>query len=295
MDWLRDLQRSFQSSVTAGDGQVMPHLAADRHISRDLGLSIYANAYRARLREALENDHGILARYLGDDLWDRLCADFVSACPSRYTSLRNFGDALPGFLADSAPFVQHPQISELATFERRLLDCFDAEEASLASWAELQALPAGDWPGLRLRFHPSLHRHRTEWNSVDLWKALKAEQPPPAASAGPGVEWVLWRDGELVTRFRPLDDEEAMAVDRMLAGDTFASLCETLLRWREPEAVPAFAVQLLQRWAEEGWVAQWIAKSAVATADSLSKQQHGNLAGAEKLGGGAAQNHRPDA
>lgn len=262
MDALVDLQRNFLAAVREGDERVKPQLAADRRIARDLGLGIYVHAYRARLREALENDHGCLALYLGDDLWDRMCVGYIDAHPSRSRSLRQFGDHLPDYLKLTAAFAEYPQIAELAAFERRLLDCFDAADASSATWAELQAMPATDWPGLCLRFQPSLQRYRADSNSIDIWKALKADHSPPEVAASQTRNWAIWRDPERVTRFRPLDSEETAALDHFLAGGDFAGLCEILAHRHAPHAVPVHALQHLQRWAQDGWVTQWIGGSS---------------------------------
>ena len=129
MSKLADLQRDFLAALRDGDRQLLPKLATDRGLAGELGLGIYVNAYGARQCEALEGDHALLGRYLGDTLWEQLCSGYIAAHPSRYRSLRRFGDLLPEYLRRAQPFATQPQIAELATFERRLLDIFDAGDA----------------------------------------------------------------------------------------------------------------------------------------------------------------------
>lgn len=257
METLATLQRNFLAAMTGDDRTLLAQLATHR-VPRETGLGIYVHAYSARLREALDNDHRQLGRYLGDDLWDQLCAGYIAAHPSRYRSLRQFGDHLPEYLRTTEPFSAHPQIAELSSFERRLLDSFDAADAPHADWSELQSLPGEAWPDLRLRFQPSLQRYSAAWNSVEIWQGLKDERTPPAAAPATNHEWVLWRDAARVTRYRSLDAEEATGLDHFLSGGTFAGLCELLMAAHAAQSVPSVALQLMQRWTQEGWIARWV-------------------------------------
>ena len=236
--------------------KLMPALALGRYATPELGLAIYQNAYGARLREVLENDHPQLGNYLGDKLWQQLCTGYISAHPSNVRSLRDFGASLPSYMSVAEPFSSSPETTELAAFERRLLDCFDAADAPLATWQSLLATPPERWPNLCPQFHPSVHLHRTEWNSVEIWRALKAEQAPPELCPA-HADWLLWRDRELVTRFRSLSRDEAQAFAHFHAGGDFASLCEALQERLEPEAVPGIALGLLQSWCNEDVISAW--------------------------------------
>lgn len=256
MSALASLQRDFLRALTGADRQVSAALQDQGGIGRDLGLQIYVHAYSARLREALENDHAQLAAYLGDELWQQLVTAYVAANPSHQTSLRNFGEGLPHFLRIHAPFDAHPVLAELASFERSLLDSFDAAEAPVASWDELLHTPPSRWPGLRPRFVPSLSRLGTRLNSVEIWQALKAGRRPPEVQNLPG-DWAIWRDAEQVTRFRSLGIDEAVLLDHFLAGGDFGQGCEQLQRWHESDAVPAKALEALARWCAEGWISAW--------------------------------------
>lgn len=257
MNALAALQRRFMASIVHPGDKVAGDLRADAGIDPALGLGIYSHAYQARLCEVLGNDHAVLARYLGDALWDRLCVDYVSRHPSRHRSLRQFGDALPGFLALHASFKAHPEISELANFERRLLDCFDAPDATVATWEALLELPADRWPALRLQFSPAVRRLSTASNAVAIWVALKADAAPPLARTE-SSEWLCWRDVDLVTQFRSMDAEEAALLDYFLAEGDFSGACEWLLAGRPATEVPSHALAYLQRWAEAGLVSHWL-------------------------------------
>jgi len=261
MSALADLQRRFLAAIVAPDARVAPELRAEGGIDTNLGLHIYSHAYQARLREVLGKDHAILAMYLGEDAWHALCRAYLAAHPSRHPSLRQFGDALPDFLAGDPTFAANRELAELARFERQLLDCFDAPAAPVATWTQLQALPADAWPGLRLGFTPGTRRLPTASNAVAIWIALKAGHAPPPANRV-AAEWLCWRNADLVTQFRSLDDEESILLDHFFIEGDFAGACELLVAWHPESDVPARAVEHLVRWAGEGLVSEWQARLA---------------------------------
>jgi Putative DNA-binding domain len=255
---LAELQKAFLADLRGlKPDAAMAHLAQNSGIPPVTGLGIYRNAYAARLREALENDHPVLGRYLGDGLWAQMCDGYIAAHPSRVRSLRHFGESLPDHLTSVEPFSASPQVAELARLERRLLDCFDAADAHLADWQQLLSMPEADWPGLRLRFHPSLQCLHHAWNSIEVWNALKAGEAPPTATPET-TRWLLWRDIERVTRFRSMPVDESIAFQHFLQGGDFAGACEALLLVHPPEAVPSVAIGVLHRWSDDGVVMRWL-------------------------------------
>lgn len=253
---LAELQRDFLADMRGvAPDAALAHLARGG-IPAATGIAIYRNAYAARLREALENDHPVLGRYLGDALWARMCDGYIAAHPSRVQSLRHYGESLPEHLADVEPFCASPQLAELARLERRLLDCFDAADADRADWRKLSAMPDADWPGLRLRFHPSVQYLQHAWNSIEIWNALKHDGEPPTAA--PEIsDWLLWRDDERITRFRSMAFDESLAMRHFLHGGDFAGACDALLETHSPEAVPGVAIALLRQWCDESLIQYW--------------------------------------
>ena len=255
---LAQLQRQFIAHLRGNPDQALQHAVDVGRLPSATGLRIYTHAYGARLREALESDHPVLAVYLGDELWESLCSGYIDAHPSRVRSLRDFGNALPAWLTESEQFRGYPRVAELARFERALLDSFDAADDPRADWAQLQAIPAQHWPAMRLRLHRSVRVHRARHGSVAIWQAIKAGEPPPAhAGVDDAVEWVLWRDEDGVGQFCSLELESAAAFACCRHRGSFADLCELMAITHPVEEVPVRALQELDAWCEQGWIAQW--------------------------------------
>jgi len=172
MPGLADLQTRFIDFLSGKSGLITCSVAEQGNIDAGTRLNIYRNAYQIRLKQALETDHEMLGIYLGDELFELMATGYIAAHPSSFTSLRHFGDRLPEYLKQAEPFYAHPIASELAFFERRLLDVFDAPDSQRVPLSALREIPPGDWPNMKLRFHPSTRLFAAGWNSIESWKAL---------------------------------------------------------------------------------------------------------------------------
>jgi hypothetical protein len=231
--------------------QVVEHGA----ITRDVRLHIYKNAYQARLKETIDNDHQILGLYLGDDLFDQMVSGYIQAYPSQSTSLRHYADFLPQFLHQHEPFSSHPIMSELAHFERLLMVAFDAADVERFTREKLVATPHENWPSLVFRFHPSVQLAGFELNTVESWQALKQEQAPAPAIAAKNT-WLLWRNYDRLTQFRSVTKQEHDLLIMMLQGADFASLCEYLIADTGEEDISQLALNYLLTWIDDGILAK---------------------------------------
>ena len=252
MPTLIDLQSRFIDYLTGESNSLESSVVDQGNVSIEVRLNIYKNAYHIRLSQALETDHEILGLYLGDELFDRMAADFIDNYPSTYTSLRHFGNQLPEFLQAVETFNQYPVISELALFERRLLDVFDASEADRIPFSTLQKIPPEDWPDITFRFHPSTELFVSGWNCVEIWKALKDKRTPPTAINDDNGHWLLWRGIDRLSEFRKLEEDEFAILSLGLEGHSFASMCESLLQWHKEEQAGMMSLQYLSTWFEQG-------------------------------------------
>lgn len=254
MSTLAELQRGFRDYLLQGRNQAIRPLVRatqERREEAENRLAIYADAYRLRLKEALAVDYTLLAARLGAERFDALMDHYIHAHPSRHYNIRRYGHRMAQFLAASAPWCGEPLLAELARFEWLQGLSFDAPDAEPLGVETLAALPAAQWGGLRLRFHPSLQRHDFHWNVHEFWAALRHEEPFPAARyQASAIPWLFWRQGRS-NLFVSLDAESARLIDLARGGADFAALCEALCARHPEEEVPQRAAAALKGWVEE--------------------------------------------
>lgn len=246
---LAQLQRAFQRHVLGADPTVAAAIASSERVPAGTRLGIYADAYRLRLIDALAANYPRLQQLVGAEPFGNLAQRYLHEHPSTNTSVRWFGDQFARFLADH--FDDQPALAELAEWEWAIANAFDAADTPPLAEDDLARIEPDQWPTLEFQLHSSARLLSLSTNAPALFKALSTDQSPPAPqSAGRPQSWLIWRQ-ELAPHYRPVADEEAALLQRLLAGATFEQLCELLCEWHEAEDVPARAALSLKTWIRE--------------------------------------------
>lgn len=252
MPGLRQLQSDLQNHLVGEPSSIADAIVDAPPLTIDARLSIYRNAYRVRLIEALDDTYPVLHAVLGDEEFAALGEAFVAAQPSVHRSIRWYGGELAPFLARCPPYAEQPIFAELALLEWTLAEVFDAADAEPKPRAALSAIDPSAWGELRFAFHPSLRRLHLEWNTAAVWQAMsRGEAPPDPVCAEHPVPWLLWRQN-LQNYFRSMTADEAAALDSAQRGETFGEICAALSDWLPEEEIPLRAASLLATWADSG-------------------------------------------
>jgi len=258
MKQLAELQHTFQDCVLQpNEPGYTAWVSASGRAAPQTQLSIYAYAYRARLKEVLASDYPAVLMAIGDDNFNQLAMDYIQAHPSHYFSLRDFGGHLPGFISELIQ--QHDTyqgmhwLYELALFEWSLGQAFDVANGTLFTEQDMATISPEAWPELKFEIHPSVQRLDFEWNIAEMWQALTAEEPVPVTATRETMTspWLIWRE-QLVTRFRSMQADEQLAFDSVCAGASFNDVCEKLVMLMDEQDVPLRAAGLLKGWIAQG-------------------------------------------
>lgn len=250
-DWQAQVQAYLQGPDAQPNPALQVSLLGSTALSAEQGLAIYHNAYRARLLEALRGDYPAVHGWLGDEEFDALALAYLRAHPSQHFSLRWLGAKLADFIDGYLIPAQAAPLSELARLEWAFTLAFDAPEGQPLSLAQMAQLPAVAWPTLQVRLLPSVQWLVCRHNSLALWRACKEQGDFPGSQPLAEVEVCLvWRD-QLITRYRSLTADEAVALEGMtVQGWNFAELCGELVHLGEQ--APMQAVSWLRQWLADG-------------------------------------------
>lgn len=252
---LAELQNAFQAHVLLGDRQIEALVPGTERFDTTTRLEIYDNAYVARLNEALAETFPALRFALGESKFDALTRAFALKMPPSRFSIRYYGSELARFIATEQAGTKARVLSELALWEWTLSEAFDAADAVALTSTDLERIEPAQWPQIRFQLLPSVRRICLRTNAVRWWQAASASARRPSRwHSQRATEWVVWRP-QLTTHFRSLPSDEAWALDVVARGETFASVCEGLVKFHRVTAAPTQAATLLRSWLQGGLIA----------------------------------------
>lgn len=245
---LRELQEAFWRSLAAAPGGDPDPLLVDAvapmpPLDADARVAVYAGMYFARLLDALREDFPHVAALLGDEAFEALIARYVARHPSGHPSLRHLGGGLPALIASEPDPEWPPWTADVARLEWTRVDVFDAPDAVPLTADDLRRVPAEQWPALRFALVPAVATLVAGWPVHRLWSS----EPPDQLAAG-RTALRVWREGFFVYQ-APMDRAEESLLERLIAGQPFAAMCEAA-------DGPADAAALLLRWLEDGLIAK---------------------------------------
>lgn len=243
---LDPVDRSLAESLLPTGGRLSP-------LER---LDIYADMYFYRLRDCLQEDFAAVHAAIGAEGFHNLITDYLLAHPPAHFSLRQAGRHLPTFINTHPVAAPWPFLGQLAALEWAVLDAFDAPDAMPLEITALQDLPADEWPELRFDLTPSLQRLHVDWRVDEILQCVQNGAVPvvAAAAAVAAPTWLrVWRQ-DLRVFHRPIDAAEAAALEALLKGEGFATVCAAVGELIGEAAGAERVVQLLDTWFADGLV-----------------------------------------
>lgn len=249
MTSLARLQRNFADFLRDRPNDIRTKVAGGPHAGIDTLLRIYRNAYTARLVGILREEFAKLRLLIGDREFDRIAHGYLAAHPSTYFSVRWIGIGLADFLESADPWRADNALAQIARIEWAQTMAFDAADRPLVVRAELAAIPPTGWPGLILTLHPSVQILSVSPDLFAIWNRLAKGEEVGAkpATIAPETPHLVWRIG-LDVKLRPIEPDEADALDAVAAGETFADICERLADHVGADQAAFRAAELLDRW-----------------------------------------------
>lgn len=253
---LIELQKALQQYLLNDDKSIDAFTLETEKFSKQQRLTIYQEAYRLRLIDALKNDYPALHLLLGNIAFEQLLHEYITAHPSQHPSLRWLGEKLAFFLRDHPNWQQYIHVIELAEFEWAQTMSFDAQDVTLASIDDLRVLDSSRWPSLQLTFQPAVWRLAFFSNAPDIWYSLINHHTGIDAVVSDTAQlWLVWRN-ELQIMYRSLEASEAWSIESFAGNANFTDVCAGLCEWFPEDQIPITTVQYLQQWLHNGLIAE---------------------------------------
>ncbi|WP_295526450.1 DNA-binding domain-containing protein [Novosphingobium sp. Chol11] len=241
---LAELQHTFRDWLVEADE------TAEWRLGGGPGTAIYQNNYRTSLMGCLGENYKRVASWLGEDTFEAAAARYVDAHPPTSWTLDAYGERFGAFLARIYP--DDPEVADLAAIDWAVGQVFvSADAAALRP----EALAVEDWDTAVIRAVPSLRQITLASNADAIWRALAAEEMPPAACREEEpVVLLFWRQGlEPVFRRAAAHDLDVLAWSAQGLG--FGPICAQLAQTLGEEAAVSAAGTVLGQWLTEEMVA----------------------------------------
>lgn len=222
--------------IEIGRGDIESVIQPSRQMTAEERLSIYGNAYFARLLECLWTIFPLVARTIGNEAFDELGMGYLQRYPSRSYTLDRLGDRFMDYLAESRPDLdadgqpteRWPDfLIDLARVEWEIDEVFDGpgvEGRPLLSAEALQAVEPARWPGARLVPVPCLRLLAFNFPVNDYYTAMRQAADADAPEIPePAVTFLALTRRSFVVRRHALSKAQYRLLGRLMAGDTIGA------------------------------------------------------------------------
>jgi hypothetical protein len=214
-------------------------------LSREERLSIYAEAYFARILESLSADYQTVLRLTGEDAFTKLIADYLKAYPSTETNIGEIGNHLSIFLETHQFTKNIPILPELAKLEWLTIESFYANDLPVLEICRLNEITPESWPGVRFTLDPSVFLMESKFNSSDVWNSNSEIEVDEALT-----QVLIYRFGGTV-RVEAIDALQFQTLGWMKENNSLAQICEKIIQ--ETSEMPPLMI----------WFQNWIASGII--------------------------------
>ncbi|HZE99396.1 MAG TPA: DNA-binding domain-containing protein [Planctomycetota bacterium] len=258
-----DIARWFQESVVGPheQGRKRPRLAPASTVIRpsqtlkpEQRVGIYAEAYLARLIEALHDDFPAVTRFLGHQAFHEMARAYLEKFPSRSWSLNPLGRRLPEFLAMKVRVPKCEPARALAAVEVAMAEVFDGTASTPLGPADFARLDAVKFFRAKLDFVPTFRLVEVDYAVNPYIDAVRQEKDDVPALKKK-TSWIaIYRKDFKVWR---LDLQQAAyaTLSELQRGRTVSIGVAAAARiWKgKPDDLPTQLQQWFGEWSSEGF------------------------------------------
>jgi hypothetical protein len=227
-----------QALIRLPRGELEAVIRRSRNLTAAERISIYANAYYARLLECVGECFPMLKRALGAEAFDGLAFEYLQRYPSRSYTLDHLGETFPRFLEETRPGPEDggpppgeigwPDfLIDLASLEWVVAKVFDGpgtEGRTLLTPEALQTFPAERFATARLRTVPCLRLLVSRYPVNAYFTAARQaeDEGEEAPIPDPAPEYTAITRREFIVRRYSLSHPQHALLAALQSGATVA-------------------------------------------------------------------------
>jgi len=149
---LLEFQRGFAAAIGA---------------SAEGPMRVYRNTVVSGCVDALRDNYPVVARLLGDEMFEAVAVDFTTACPPRQPILALYGERFPDWIEMQGWASDVPYVPDVARIERLQLESLFAPDAEPLGMTFLSG--RDDWAKLQLPLHPAARFAWLSTPAMSIW------------------------------------------------------------------------------------------------------------------------------
>ena len=215
-------------------------------------LSVYAEGYFVRIREALAELYEAVHHVLGDRSFTELARAYAVKYPSHDYNLSFSGRHLSDFLTQTPLAQQLPFLPELAYLEWQVSQAFHAFDLPSLDERNIAALPLEEWKRAQIVFQPSVAVVQSAWPIFDIWKSRTMPREKVDIDLVNRPQQVVVYRSDVQVRCELIDEREYFFLKELLAGRRFGDVCEEMTQTAEEGSIPM-----------TGWFSRWIGNGLI--------------------------------
>lgn len=135
-------------------------------------MRVYRNTVLSGCVDALRANFPVVARLLGDEMFEAVATEYATNCPPRQAVLALYGARFPDWLEEQTWVWDVAYVPDVARIERHYVESLFAADAEPLEMGALSS--RDDWLGMRLALHPAT---RLDWllmPAMSIWLAQRA-------------------------------------------------------------------------------------------------------------------------
>lgn len=243
---------TLHNSITGGDpAAAEPIVRAKKHMTAKEQLAIYSDAYKIRLRHAVQSDYPCLAAHLGDAAMDNLVNAYVEATPSLSYNLDFYPFGFRRFVQKNSA---RTEIGELAELEGSIAETFMGPGSEPLTTQNLPPLDAETLG--QTKFHlRAPYRLLNFTHDVETAMACFKRGETTAIKPSPVYLFVYRHNNEVQRRL--LEPGEYHLLNAITQTENFAEAIERAApaTGGDEAALASGIARWLPRWITEGFLA----------------------------------------